>query len=82
VPAERVFGAASACYSEAANEGGPVMRAAVMRGARLVVDSLPSAPCSRAVAVSWPAVHPPPRRGHPMPGRDGVAPWRPGGSCS
>src|SRR5207249_9573068 len=36
-----VSSAASACYSEAADEGDPVMRAAVMRNARLLVDTLP-----------------------------------------
>src|SRR5438128_2122415 len=36
-----VSSAASACYFEAANEGDPVMRAAVMRDARLLVDTLP-----------------------------------------
>src|SRR5439155_1042423 len=46
VPVERVFGAASACYSEAANEGGADLT----------------------------AVHPPPRGGHPMPGRNAVVP--------
>src|SRR2546426_6116185 len=45
VPAEpasaAVFSAASACYSEAADDGDPVMRAAVMRNAQLVVDTVP-----------------------------------------
>src|SRR5947199_9792185 len=36
-----VSSAASACYSEAADEGNPVMRAAVMRNARLLADTLP-----------------------------------------
>src|SRR5438046_5453477 len=36
-----VSSAASACYSEAADEGDPVMRAAVMQNARLLVDTLP-----------------------------------------
>ena len=36
-----VFSAASACYSEAADDGDPVMRAAVMRNAQLVVDTVP-----------------------------------------
>src|SRR2546426_6774271 len=45
VPAEpasaAVFSAASACYSEGADEGCPVRRAAVMRNAQLVVDTVP-----------------------------------------
>src|SRR5207244_3309028 len=36
-----VSSAASACYSEAADDGDPVMRAAVLRNARLLVDTLP-----------------------------------------